>query len=166
MCKKGLKNCVYLFHIGKIDPFLPYSPVIPLLNKKPSSIWLRLRHTVQWVGAQSSASLVWAKTAPWRIRNGNDRRKSVRIWPFLWHFTGERDDTRREDEGPDKKDRGGPLRWGKESSTAATELINPGSGGSEGWLNIPWTASHLRFKTIFSSVNNVKRSVGEDNQNT
>lgn len=59
------------------------------------------------------ASLVWAKTQPWSIRNGNDRCENVRIWPFLCHFTGEGDNTRKEDEGTNKKDRGRRLGWGR-----------------------------------------------------
>lgn len=145
--RKGLSILGFFFlQIRKIEPILPCLPVIPLLDKKPDSIWLWLQHTVLWVGAQSFASLAWAKTQPWRIRNGNDRRKNVRIWPF--YAISERSDTRKEDEGTDKKDTGELLGRGKESSTTATELINPGSRGSEGWLNIAWTASHLQFKTI------------------
>lgn len=67
-----INTCFSLFQLGKTDLIIPK---IPLLNKKPGSIWLWLRHAVLWVGAQSSASLVCAKTEPWRIRNENDSEK-------------------------------------------------------------------------------------------
>lgn len=34
------KLCIVFFHTGKMNAILPYSPVVPLLNKKPDSIWL------------------------------------------------------------------------------------------------------------------------------
>lgn len=129
---------------SEINPIRPYSPVTLLLNKKPGSVWLPLRRTVLWVAAQSSASSAWAKTEPRRIRNGNDGRKKNK---------------RKKMKGMARKTEEGCWVGVKESSTA-TQLINPGSGEARGWLNIPWTVSHLRFKTICSSGKQCKMACG------
>lgn len=58
--KKALSLFVCFFLKSReINPIRPYSPVTLLFNKKPGSVWLRLRRcTVMWVAAQSSASSV------------------------------------------------------------------------------------------------------------
>lgn len=111
--KLHFKLFLSCFSNRKKITILPYSPVVPLLHKKPGSTWLWLRHSVLWVGARGSASLVWAKTVPQRIRNGNDRCKKCENLTLLCHFTGERDNPRKEDGGIDKTDRGGLLGWGR-----------------------------------------------------
>lgn len=122
--KQCIKN-IYVFSFSN-KKNRPHHTIFTCNTSPYQKAWQHLAVTAACcfvcVGARSSASLVWAKTEPWRIRNENDSEENVRFWPFLYHFTGESANTRKEDEGTDKKDRGGLLRKG-------VEIINSSNDG-------------------------------------